>query len=177
MQLYDRLPHRIARLASLVGSAISDVHLGRFGLNRDEWHVLCAVGEAEGRPTRVVAELTGLDKVAISRAATGLEDRGLIQRREDRTDRRIKILHLAPEGRETLEAAAEQIATREAFLLDGLDPLERSMLDQVMGKLDARAQALMDGRAPLSAAARAAAMEAAAVPDDGAETEPAAAFH
>ncbi|MEM1313389.1 MAG: MarR family transcriptional regulator [Pseudomonadota bacterium] len=156
MQLYDQIPHRIARLAAHVGAAVSDVHCGRYGLNRDEWHVLSAIGEAEGRPTRAVAELTGLDKVAISRAATGLEDRALIQRREDRADRRIKILHLTPEGRATLAAAAEQIKAREAFLLEGLDALERSMLDRVLGKLDARAQALVDGRAPLEEPADAA---------------------
>ena len=177
MQLYDRIPHRIARLASLVGSAVSDVHCGRFGLNRDEWHVLCAVGEAEGRPTRAVAELTGLDKVAISRAATGLEERGLIQRREDRADRRIKILYLAAEGRATLEAAAEQIAAREAFLLEGLDPLERSMLEQVLAKLDARAQALVDGRAPLAAAVRAEAQAATTGPGGATADELETALH
>ena len=69
-----------------------------------------------------------------------------------------KLAEAEAELRAWLEA--EQIAAREAFLLEGLDPLERSMLEQVLAKLDARAQALVDGRAPLAAAVRAEAQAA-----------------
>jgi len=143
----DSFPNVISQVAGRIGAAVAQVHQGRFGLSRDEWRVLSAIGRAEGEPTRVIAEITGLDKVAISRAATSLEDAGLIARSEDREDRRIKILRLAPRGRETLDGIASQMRERERFLLDGLDPLERSLLDRILSKLGARAEALASGAA------------------------------
>jgi len=94
MQFQDFLPTRIAALSESVGEAIARVHVDRFGLSRDEWRVLDAAARHDGGPTRTIQEATGLDKVAVSRAATALEDRGLIRRTEDRADRRIKIVHV-----------------------------------------------------------------------------------
>ncbi|MEO0680002.1 MAG: MarR family transcriptional regulator [Pseudomonadota bacterium] len=145
MPMQNSFPAIVSQVANRIGAAVAEVHLGRFGLSRDEWRVLTAIGKAEGEPTRAVAEMTGLDKVAISRAATALEDAGLIDRREDRDDRRIKILHLTRRGREILEAILEQMSARERFLLDGLDPLERSLLERILAKIGARAEALASG--------------------------------
>ena len=111
MLLQAFLPFRIARLAARTSAAISQIYADAHGLSRDEWRVLAATGEAEAQPTRAIAEQTGLDKVAISRAASALEDRGLIRRSEDRADRRIKILRLTPEGAEALREIEREVPT------------------------------------------------------------------
>lgn len=141
MLLEDFLPYRITALAQRVGEAIAQVHGDRFGLSRDEWRVLAAAGEAERQPTREVQAATGLDKVAVSRAASALEDRGLIHRTEDRSDRRIKILSLTEDGAETLAEVERVVKAREAYLLDGLAREERRLLDSLIAKLTSRAEA------------------------------------
>jgi DNA-binding MarR family transcriptional regulator len=142
MQLQAFLPFRIARLAAKTSAAISQIYGERFGLTRDEWRVLAATGEAEVQPTRAVAEQTGLDKVAISRAASGLEDRGLILRTEDRRDRRIKMLRLSPRGAEVLAEIERVARARETYLLDGLSPREREVFEAAVEKLSLRAETL-----------------------------------
>lgn len=144
MQLQAFLPFRIARLAAKTTAAVAQIYSERFGLTRDEWRVLAATGEAQDQPTRAIAEQTGLDKVAISRAASSLEDRGLIQRWEDRRDRRIKMVRLTREGGRTLADIERLAQAREAYLLDGLTEQEREVLERVIVKLADRAEALAD---------------------------------
>ncbi|SFI86600.1 MarR family winged helix-turn-helix transcriptional regulator [Albimonas pacifica] len=146
MLLQAFLPFRIARLAARTSAAISQVYADAHGLSRDEWRVLAATGEAEAQPTRAIAEQTGLDKVAISRAASALEDRGLIRRSEDRADRRIKILRLTPEGAEALKEIERQVREREAYLLEALTPEEQAALETAIEKLSARAETLTQDR-------------------------------
>ena len=142
MLLQAFLPFRIARLAARTSAAVSQVYADAYGLSRDEWRVLAATGEAESQPTRAIAEQTGLDKVAISRAASALEDRGLIRRTEDRADRRIKILRLTREGAEALKEIERQVRSREAFLLEALSPEEHAALESAIEKLCRRAEEL-----------------------------------
>lgn len=142
MKLHAFLPFRIARLAARTSAAIAQIYSERFGLTRDEWRVLAATGEAEVQPTRAIAEQTRLDKVAISRAASALEDRGFIERSEDRRDRRIKMLRLTEAGREVLAEIEHAAGAREAYLLDGLAPEEREIFERVVEKLANRAAAL-----------------------------------
>lgn len=142
MLLQAFLPFRIARLAARTSAAISQVYADSYGLSRDEWRVLAATGEAESQPTRAIAEQTGLDKVAISRAASALEDRGLIRRTEDRADRRIKILRLTREGADALKEIERQVRAREQYLLEALTAEEQALLEGAIEKLCARAEAL-----------------------------------
>ncbi|WP_339949970.1 MarR family transcriptional regulator [uncultured Albimonas sp.] len=126
-----------------MSAAISQVYADAHGLSRDEWRVLAATGEAEAQPTRAIAEQTGLDKVAISRAASSLEDRGLIRRTEDRADRRIKILRLTPAGADALEEIERQVRDRETYLLQALSAEERATLEGAIEKLCRQAEALI----------------------------------
>ena len=142
MPLEHFLPQKIADLAQRVGAAIHDVHGGRFGLSRDEWRVLDAVAAADAQPTRLVQEATGLDKVAVSRAASALEDRGLIRRTERSDDRRIKILHLTEAGAETLAEVERIVRAREAYLLEALDGEARAVFERALAALTERADAL-----------------------------------
>lgn len=54
-----------------------------------------------------------LDKSTVSRQIAALEQLGYVERRTDRDDHRIQVLHLTPEGAEVLAQAAER--RREAL--------------------------------------------------------------
>lgn len=140
MQLNAFLPFRVARLAARLTASISEIYGVRHGLSRDEWRVLTAAGAAPTQPTRAIAEQTGLDKVAISRAASRLEERGLIWRGADRTDRRIKNLSLTQDGAAALEEIERLAREREAWLLEPLSAEEREVLERLLTRLAERAE-------------------------------------
>lgn len=153
MKIDTYFPYRLVHLARAVDESMTAVHAMRFGLSPDEWRVLSAAAEVDPAPTREIARLAELDKVAISRAASKLEERGLIARHEAREDRRIKIIHLTESGRSLVEDAERILREREAWLLEALTPQERGMVDALIEKLSARAEALCEdgGKAPTGA--------------------------
>ena len=142
MRIDAYFPYRLVHLARAVDESMTSLHATRFGLCPDEWRVLSAAAEVDPAPTRDIAELAGLDKVAISRAASKLEERGLIRRHEAREDRRIKIIHLTPAGKKVVEDAEAIVREREAWLLEGLTPQERALVSGMIDKLTERADAL-----------------------------------
>jgi DNA-binding MarR family transcriptional regulator len=145
MQIDELFPYRLVQLARAVEDSMSAVHNLQFGLTPDEWRVLSAVSQTDPAPTRDIARLAKLDKVAISRAASRLEDRELISRHEAREDRRIKIMHMTEAGRVMVSEATEIVREREAFLLDALSTEERACIDSAVDKLAKRAATLRDG--------------------------------
>ncbi|MFT6772476.1 MAG: DNA-binding MarR family transcriptional regulator [Paracoccaceae bacterium] len=146
MQIDSLFPYRLVQLARAVDVSMTSAHATRFGLCPDEWRVLSAVAQADPAPTREIARLTKLDKVAISRAASRLEERGLIARNEAREDRRIKILHMTDAGREMVAAATRIVREREAYLLEALSPEERACINSAIDKLARRASGMSEDR-------------------------------
>ena len=59
-----------------------------------------------------------LDKSTVSRQVTALERSGLIERRQDRTDHRVQVLHLTDAGRSILAQVTE---SRRAAFRERLD--------------------------------------------------------
>jgi len=147
MELQQFFPYRLAVLAETVSRAIADVYGERFDLTRDEWRVLAALVAGPLKTADVIAQTT-LDKMQVSRAAIGLEGRGLIARDEAAGDRRARVLRLTPAGRALVRRIVPLAREREAFLLEALDADERRVLDRVIDKLRERAQLLRrtDGR-------------------------------
>jgi DNA-binding MarR family transcriptional regulator len=67
-------------------------------------------------PVKALAEQLGLSLPGMSRALDALVDRGIVQRREDPADRRVKRVHLTPSGRELLaQLDAARLAGLEQF--------------------------------------------------------------
>lgn len=77
----------------------------------------------------------GLSVAATSRAVDGLRDRGLLERREDEQDRRMKRVRLSDEGRTVLTRVAEaRIAGIEAFV-ETLSASERQGLADALAPI------------------------------------------
>jgi DNA-binding MarR family transcriptional regulator len=63
-----------------------------------------------------------------------LERRRLLQRRSDPADRRVRRLHLTPQGRRMVRQLAEVSAAHEQGLCVGLEPAEREHLVWLLRK-------------------------------------------
>lgn len=75
--------------------------------------------DGDGIRQGILAEQVGVDNTSIVRVLDGLEKGGLIQRSEDPSDRRAKLIHLTTEGRALASHAEKTLARiRAEFLAD-----------------------------------------------------------
>jgi DNA-binding MarR family transcriptional regulator len=81
-----------------------ETELRQHGLRATQFSILAALALAGTRPISELAELLGLERTTLTRAATLLEDRGWL-RAESSQDARERPLRLTTTGRRKLEAA------------------------------------------------------------------------
>ncbi len=122
--------------------------MARLDLSITQARLLHALSQAGGRVAGVgeLAEQLGLSAAATSRAVEGLHRAGLVTRREDDADRRVKHLELTVSGGELIEQLAElhEAALRD-FAADLTDE-ERVRLADALGSVLDRLAASEHGR-------------------------------
>lgn len=131
------LPYRLSVLSNRISSDLATFYRDRFGLAVTEWRVMAVLGRYPGACGTDITERTAMDKVAVSRAVNGLIDRSLVLRSFDHRDRRRSILTLSAAGQTVYEQIAPLALRLEASLLAALGEQERTMLWQLLDKLDA----------------------------------------
>ena len=104
-------------------------------LTLNEWRVMAALGSHTGSTATEVADLTGLDKMAVSRALTGLKRHKRVQRHDDPTDQRSSRLYPTRIGRDLFGLVHAQAHAREAELFGGVDADELARLGATLDKL------------------------------------------
>jgi DNA-binding MarR family transcriptional regulator len=132
-QLADELSgfiHQLLRLqqGDVLGSAAATE------LSLSQLRALCVMETAERELALTeLAPRIGLSPAATGRALDALAERGLVERRPDAGDRRVKRLALTAAGRET--ARGVMTARREALLrfAESLDDPERERLSRALG--------------------------------------------
>ena len=92
-----------------------------YGMTRAQGLILLRLEGQPGLSQNELAAICEVEPITIGRLVDRLEARGLLERRPDPSDRRIKRLHLLPEAAPILAAITHyRIALRE-FMTDGLD--------------------------------------------------------
>jgi DNA-binding MarR family transcriptional regulator len=142
MELDRFFPYRLALLADAVSRSMAQIYAERFDLTRDEWRVLAALAGHSPARTAMVIDRTTLDKVSVSRALARMERKGLVARETDPDDSRGHLIRLLSAGRSLFRKIVPMVRSREAFLLEGLDPAERVALDSAIDKLLQRSRQL-----------------------------------
>ncbi|HTM96060.1 MAG TPA: MarR family transcriptional regulator [Croceibacterium sp.] len=117
------------------GAAERDV-LRSYKLDMRAWLVLRAIGKFESATQRQIAAATGLDKVAVNRAASSLKELRLTEALPNARDGRSHLLELSFAGEQTLASCAHDIATLESDLLDGLGEIECRDLVRLLKHLE-----------------------------------------
>ncbi|MEV4255110.1 MarR family winged helix-turn-helix transcriptional regulator [Spirillospora sp. NPDC049652] len=132
-----------ARMARMMGEH-------GFGL----WHfaVLSALDDAAEPPSqRDLGARLGIDPSDLVDVVGALEERGLLRRDRDPSDRRRYVVTLTPEGRAELEAVTGRAAGLDAELLAALDPSERAAFTGMLRRvLDHQEDIAARGDAPAS---------------------------
>ena len=102
--------------------------LAPFDLEPRHFAVLRAIGFHEGQPQQAVATRLHIPPSRMVAVVDELEGRGLLERRADPADRRVRTLHLTTAGRKTLQEAFEVAVAHEQKVSGGLTARERAEL-------------------------------------------------
>lgn len=112
------------------------------GYSRSRWMVLLYISRNEAIPHRELAERLGIEPPTLVRLVDRMEADGLLERRADESDRRIKRLHLSPEGHREVDRIRACAADMRKELLAGLDKTEIGVTLEVLQKIRAKLEQL-----------------------------------
>ena len=124
---------------------IFDRRVRDIGLTRAQWLVLSRVYRRPGVSQTELADMLEVDRASAGRMIDRMEKNGWVERRPDRTDRRINRLHLTDDAR---KVHADMWAIAEATVDDALSPLsasEREQYAELTAKVKGRLQLLAGG--------------------------------
>jgi DNA-binding MarR family transcriptional regulator len=134
----DRAPSNLAFLLSQVGIHVSrrfaeriavlDLHPGLF-------RVLDLVDLAEGQSQQAIARTIEVPPSRMVALVDELEERGMVERRPDPADRRVRALYLTRKGRQTLARGRKIAAEHEEELTRGMAAADRRRLVDLLQKL------------------------------------------
>jgi len=110
------------------------------GITRSQWWVVAFLSRRDGMPQRQLADELDVGKVALGGLVDRLEAAGLVERRADADDRRVKRVFLTPEGKSLVARLRDSSTEGERRLMDGVsaDDLEvavrvlRTMKDKLL---------------------------------------------
>lgn len=130
------LPYRMNVLSERLSQGLSNRYRKEFGISVTEWRVLAHLSQSDQVSVRDIQQRVNLEKSKVSRAASRLEDAGLIKKRIDKTDRRLLQLSLTSKGLELMEKIIPVALEYQTQL--------ETMLDGQLGEFDAALTKLME---------------------------------
>lgn len=139
-ELDDFLPYRLAVAASQVSRRFAALYEAEEGLTIPEWRVIAHLSQSGPVSVRDINARVNLDKSAVSRAATRLEQAGLLRKSSDENDQRLVALELTDRGR-ALMVRLGRIA--DAFQMELIQDLgdDALRLSQMLERLMVRGPA------------------------------------
>lgn len=136
--ILDRfLPYRLSYTSNLVSDAIADTYKALFGLSIPEWRLVALIAEREGITQQEIGSLSRMDKVAVSRAAIALTDRGLIERQPNPADKRSQLLALSEAGRTLYASVAPKALEMEHAVFGRFSQAELDGFAAMLRRIDA----------------------------------------
>lgn len=121
MRSLDRDPlivlHDVARLLR----TRFDQKARAYGMTRAQWIILARLERQPGISQNEMAAICEVEPITVGRLVDRLERHGLVERRSDPNDRRIRRLHLLPAAAPILEAIATERDAMSQRLTSGLD--------------------------------------------------------
>ena len=123
---------------------VFDRRMESLGVTRSQWQVLVNLVYHEGISQSELAERLEIEQPSLVRLLHRLEKSGLIERRVDEHDRRIKRVYLAAGSAATMESMeATRDTLREEFLR-GLNTKERDQVMSLLGRIKANLLAIQE---------------------------------
>ena len=136
----DKPPRSVGFLISQLGFLSSRGFMEALepvGIGPREFLLMRFVAASEGQSQQALAERLDLPASRMVALVDHLEEAGLVERRPNAEDRRIRELHLTRKGRGALERAGKIAIEHETSLCAGINRKEREQLIDLLQKLQA----------------------------------------
>jgi DNA-binding MarR family transcriptional regulator len=140
--LADMLLYRINRIRAVGGGMVLRYCEGQFGVTRREWVMLALLSASGPISSSELASRAELDKSATSKAVTALLARGLVTRSSRAGDRRFAQLELTPAGQDLYQQILPVVEGINRDLMSTLQPAEVAQLDDMLERVQQRADEL-----------------------------------
>ena len=122
------LMHDVSRLRRVV----FDDFMKPLGVTRSQWWVLAYLSRHDGMIQSDLADVLEMGKAALGGLIDRLEASGLIERKLDATDRRVKRIQLTQNGVQTVKKMRQLSHDMSERILEGLDQEERQHLSDML---------------------------------------------
>lgn len=140
--LPDMLLYRINRIRAVGGGMVLRYCEGQFGVTRREWVMLALLSASGPVSSSELASRAELDKSATSKAVTTLLRKGLVARHSRTGDRRFAELELTPAGHALYRQIVPVVEGLNRELMATLAPHEVAKLDELLERVQLRADEL-----------------------------------
>jgi DNA-binding MarR family transcriptional regulator len=98
-----------------------DQHAREYGMTRAQWLILARLDRQPGMSQNELATICEVEPITVGRLIDRLEARGLVERRADPSDRRVRRLHLLPAAKPILSKIAHYKESLQDEINIGLD--------------------------------------------------------
>jgi DNA-binding MarR family transcriptional regulator len=133
----EGIVERIQKINKHIGRLLDET-LGEFNLDHGEWHVLMALRRS-GKPYRLspgaLARYLGLSAAAMTNRLNHLEERGLVRRLPDKSDRRGVHVELTDAGWKAWQESVGAQARKEALIASALTESDKDELNDLLVRL------------------------------------------
>ncbi|HWD00534.1 MAG TPA: MarR family transcriptional regulator [Candidatus Sulfopaludibacter sp.] len=119
-------------------------HIRGLGIGDSDFAVLEALLHKGPLPVNTIGGLVHLTSGSITAAVDRLEAKGLVERQNDASDRRARIVHLTAAGRKLISCAFADHEVAMERACAGLSPQERNQAAALLKKLGLSAKAALE---------------------------------
>lgn len=138
----EKIGFRIVLLANLLSRPFYSGVGQRYKVGINEWRMMLVLKFHPNISATQIGELTGLQKMAVSRGVRQLIDQGYAGAGDDPVDGRKKIVNLTRAGRNVVDAVFPKAVERDQQIRSGLSSEEHQVLLDLINKVIATIRAL-----------------------------------
>ena len=101
----------------------------------EQWRALVPLYKLEGLTQGRLCEMLSQEKTGVSRLVAALERRGLLTRKSDKGDRRVKLLYITEAGRELIDYSIDIVMANREAMVRNVDPEELAVCKRVLWQI------------------------------------------
>jgi MarR family transcriptional regulator for hemolysin len=116
-----------------------DQRMTKMDITRSQWWVLSGISrhDDQGITQTELATVLDLGKVALGGLIDRLEERGFVERRADKADRRVNRIHLTRKGTAILDTMATVGIEMNARIMKGISVQQEHLLAEILHTMKA----------------------------------------
>ena len=138
------LIHDVSRLRRVMFDRI----VRNLGTSRSQWWVLAFLSRDDGSPQTNLADELDVGKVALGGLVDRLEEAGMVERRADPIDRRVKRVFLTKEGRRLVSQNKELDKRVNETTLNGVSETDFETTMRTLEKMKSNLLATLEAAVP-----------------------------